>query len=149
MAGNDTVDMTRDEMDTFLGQKGTGVLSVADDDVPYSFPVSYGYDADACEFYLRLGFREGSTKTDYVDEPCPARLVVYDEDGTHSESVIATGDLVEIPREELTPDIVTALGDARTPEFDIWDETKAELDFSINRLESIRLTGKQSRNIEE
>ncbi|WP_439025837.1 pyridoxamine 5'-phosphate oxidase family protein [Haloarchaeobius sp. DT45] len=149
MAGKRTVDMTRDEMDAFLGQKGTGVLSVANEDVPYSFPVSYGYDTDACEFYLRLGFREGSTKTDYVDEPCPARLVVYDEDGERSESVIATGDLVEIPRADLTPDIVAHLGDARTPEFDIWDETKEELDFSINRLESIRLTGKQTRNIEE
>ncbi|WP_267642856.1 pyridoxamine 5'-phosphate oxidase family protein [Haloarchaeobius amylolyticus] len=148
MADKRTVDMTRDEMDAFLGPEGTGVLSVADDDVPYSFPVSYGYDAEACEFYLRLGFREGSTKTDYLDEPCPARLVVYDEDGERSESVIATGDLVEIPRADLTPEVVEQLGESRTPEFDIWDESKEELEFHINRLESIRLTGKRTRTVE-
>jgi nitroimidazol reductase NimA-like FMN-containing flavoprotein (pyridoxamine 5'-phosphate oxidase superfamily) len=144
MAGTRTVDMASDEIDAFLGTGGTGVFSVADDDVPYSFPVSYGYEADTCEFYLRLGFREDSAKTDYVSEPCPGRMVVYEEDGENSKSVIATGELVQIPRTDLTPELVERLGRARTPEFDIWDETKAELEFSINRLESTRLTGRQT-----
>ncbi|NHN42363.1 pyridoxamine 5'-phosphate oxidase family protein [Halorubellus sp. JP-L1] len=152
MADVRSVSLTATEIEGFLGDGGTGVLAVARDDEPYAFPVSYGFDADDGEFYLRLGYDDDSAKAAFVDEPCPAQLVVYEEatDGDGSldiKSVVATGDLVRIPKDELTPEDVERLGKARTPEFEVWEQAKADIEFTVNKLVPESITGR--RNVSE
>ena len=101
------------------------------------------------EFYLRLGYDDDSTKAAFVDEPCPAQLVVYEE-GTDAngsldiKSVVATGELVRIPKSELTPADVERLGQARTPEFEVWEQAKADIEFTVNKLVPESVTGRRN-----
>jgi len=144
--------LTTAEIERFLGSGGSGVLAVASDDEPYAFPVSYGFSGPEEGFYLRLGYADDSTKADYVDEPCPAQLVVYSEDATDGDvvdlkSVVATGELRRIPKAELDPEDVEKLAQARTPEFEVWEQAKAELEFTVNRLVPESITGR--RNVSE
>lgn len=46
MAIDQETEMTDAEIDDFLGQHETGVLSLARTDDPYAIPISYGYDGD-------------------------------------------------------------------------------------------------------
>jgi nitroimidazol reductase NimA-like FMN-containing flavoprotein (pyridoxamine 5'-phosphate oxidase superfamily) len=141
--------LTTTEIEAFLGDAGTGVLSVARDDEPYSFPVSYGFAGEDGAFYLRLGYDDDSTKAGFVDEPCPAQLVVYEEETDASgsldiKSVVATGELVRIPKSDLTPTDVERLGQARTPEFEVWEQAKEDLDFTVNKLVPESVTGRRN-----
>jgi nitroimidazol reductase NimA-like FMN-containing flavoprotein (pyridoxamine 5'-phosphate oxidase superfamily) len=143
------VSLTTAEIEAFLGDGGTGVLSVARGDEPYSFPVSYGFASDDGEFYLRLGYDDDSTKAAFVDEPCPAQLVVYEEESDANgaldiRSVVATGELVRIPKSELTATDVERLGRARTPEFEVWEQAKADLEFTVNKLVPESVTGRRN-----
>lgn len=152
MADVRSVDLTTAEIERFLGESGSGILAVARDDEPYAFPVSYGFAGPEEGFYLRLGYADDSTKSAFIDEPCPAQLVVYREDasddgGIDLRSVVATGELVRIPKAELEPSDVEKLSQARTPEFEVWEQAKAELEFKINRLVPESLTGR--RNVSE
>jgi hypothetical protein len=152
MADVRSVSLTSTEIETFLGEGGTGVLAVARADEPYAFPVSYGYVREDGEFYLRLGYDDDSTKAGYVDEPCPAQLVVYreraDDDGSLDiKSVVAAGELVRIPKDELTPTDVERLGQARTPEFEVWEQAKEDIEFTVNKLVPESITGR--RNVSE
>lgn len=152
MADVRSVSLTTTEIEAFLGDGGTGVLSIARDDEPYAFPVSYGYATDDGEFYLRLGYDDDSTKAEYVDEPCPAQLVVYeeraDDDGSLDiKSVVVSGELVRIPKDELTPTDVERLGKARTPEFEVWEQAKEDIEFTVNKLVPDSITGR--RNVAE
>ena len=144
-----SVSLTTAEIEAFLGDGGTGVLSVARDDEPYSFPVSYGFAEDDGEFYLRLGYDDDSAKAAFVYEPCPAQLVVYEEntdaDGSLDiKSVVATGELVRIPKTELTPVDVERLGQARTPEFEVWERAKEDIEFTVNKLVPESVTGRRN-----
>jgi nitroimidazol reductase NimA-like FMN-containing flavoprotein (pyridoxamine 5'-phosphate oxidase superfamily) len=144
-----SVSLTTTEIEAFLGDGGTGVLSVARGDEPYSFPVSYGFASEDGEFYLRLGYDDDSTKSAFVDEPCPAQLVVYEEstDANGSldiKSVVATGELVRIPKSELTTTDVKRLGRAHTPEFEVWEQAKEEIEFTVNKLLPESVTGRRN-----
>lgn len=139
------VDMSPTEIEEFLGVGGNCVLSLAADDQPYAIPVSYGFDPDDREFLLRLGFKDDSEKATFYSGEDPARLVAYEQrDNGEYRSVIATGTLHELTDEELTPEIVEKLNEAELPLFDIWYESKRELDFTINRFEVDELTGKRA-----
>jgi nitroimidazol reductase NimA-like FMN-containing flavoprotein (pyridoxamine 5'-phosphate oxidase superfamily) len=87
--------MERSEAAAFLAERGVGVLSLADDDVAYGLPLSYGYDADADVVYfvlLRPG--ESSRKERFVETTERASFLVYDvESPGEWHSVIAEGSL--------------------------------------------------------
>jgi hypothetical protein len=130
-------------IDEYLGEGGTGVLSLAEGDVPYSIPVSFGYDDESTAFYLRLGFSEGSEKRPFLERSAWARLIVYEAEPDLT-SVVATGDLTRVPKDELTPETVAQLGRAELPAFDLWDRPKDELEFQIYRLAAEELSGRST-----
>jgi len=149
MADVRSVDLTTTEIEEFLGSSGSAVLAVARDDQPYAFPVSYGFEDVSEGFYLRLGYTEDSAKAAFIDEPCPAQLVMYedtenDAGGLDLKSVVATGELVRIPKDELTPDDVEKLSKARTPEFEVWEQAKEDIEFRVNRLVPESVTGRRN-----
>ncbi|MGB9965207.1 pyridoxamine 5'-phosphate oxidase family protein [Halobacterium sp. CBA1126] len=142
MALEKQTEMTRSDTDALLGRHETGVLSLARDDDPYAIPISYGYDADDRKFYLRLVSTPESEKRAFLSSNPDARLVVYEEDEPTYRSVVVTGTLVEIPRDEMTVEHVEQYGDAKRPLFEIWGESKPDLDIQLYELRAENVSGR-------
>jgi hypothetical protein len=136
-------EMSAGEVDALLGRHETGVLSLARGDEPYAIPISYGYDVDGRCFYLRLVSTPESEKRRFLASTPRSRLVVYEEDGDVYRSVVATGDLSEVPRSELTVDHVVQYGDAKRPLFEIWGEVERDLDVGLYVLDPEELSGRR------
>lgn len=131
------------ETDALLERHETGVLALARGDEPYAIPVSYGYDAEKRRFYLRLVSTPESEKRRVFTSSPHARLVVYEEAGDTYRSVVAVGTLEEIDRAELTVEHVEQYGDAKRPLFEIWGESKRDLDVDLYQLDPDELSGRR------
>ena len=135
--------LSREETDSILGRHETGVLSLAREDEPYAIPISYGYDTEACRFYLRLVSTPESEKRRFLASSPHARLVVYEEDDPIYRSVVTIGTLNEVPREELTVEHIEQYGEAKRPLFEIWGESRRNLDIQLYQLEPDELSGRR------
>jgi hypothetical protein len=135
--------MTGAETDALLGRHETGVLSLAREDEPYAVPISYGYDAGGRRFCMRLVSAPGSKKRRFLTDSPEVRFVVYEEAGTTYRSVIAAGRLERLRKSELTPDHVERYGAAKRPLFEMWGESKAELDIELYELAPEELSGRR------
>lgn len=135
--------MTGAETDALLERRETGVLSLARVDEPYAVPISYGYDADVRRFCMRLVSTPDSEKRRFLSDSPEVRFVVYEEDGTTYRSAIANGRLERVPRSELTPEHVERYGAAKRPLFEMWEETKGNLDIQLYELDPDELTGRR------
>jgi len=142
MALEKQTEMTPSDTDALLGRHETGVLSLARDDDPYAIPISYGYDADERKFYLRLVSTPDSEKRQFLSSNPDARLVVYEEDEPTYQSVVVTGTLTEISRDEMTVEHVEQYGDAKRPLFEIWGESKPDLDIKLYELRADSISGR-------
>ncbi|MEF8867186.1 MAG: pyridoxamine 5'-phosphate oxidase family protein [Haloarculaceae archaeon] len=136
-------ELSRGETDSLLGRHGTGVLSLARDGEPYAVPVSYGYDADRRRFYLRLVSAPDSEKRRFLAAGPRARLVVYERDGPVYRSVVSTGRLREIDRPDLTVEHVEQYGDTERPLFEVWAESRRDLDVRLYRLDTEEVSGRR------
>ena len=144
MAIDTETDMTDEEIDDFLGRHETGVLSLARTDEPYAIPISYGYDGENREIYMRLVSTPESEKREFLSSSPDARLVVYDESDSTYRSVIATGTLDEIDPADLTPDQIAQYGEAKRPLFEIWAEGKKDLNIELYRLVPDTINGRRT-----
>ena len=138
------VEMSPAEVDSFVGVGGSGVLALARDDTPYAIPVSYGYEPGEERFFLRLGQADDSEKPNFVRSSAAARLVIYADRPTEARSVVAKGPLDELPREQLTPDLVETLSHAQLPRFELWTQPRADVGFTIYTLDVRELTGRKA-----
>lgn len=136
-------ELPRAETDALLSRHETGVLALARDDEPYSIPISYGYDPDGGRFYLRLVSTPDSEKRAFLDSSPQARIVVYEEDEPVYVSAVAKGTLEQISRDELTVEHVEQYGRAKRPLFEIWGESKRDLDVQLYQLEPEDLSGRR------
>lgn len=143
MVLKERTELAPEEVDAFLGRHETGVLTLARDDEPYAVPISYGYDGDRRRFYLRLVSTPESEKRRYLSSNPECRLVVYKRDGDVYHSVVATGSLEEVPAEELTVEHVEQYGDARRPLFEIWGESRADLNVQLYQLDPESVSGRR------
>ncbi|QCC46874.1 pyridoxamine 5'-phosphate oxidase family protein [Halobellus limi] len=137
--------MDRDEIDELLGTGGVGVLGLAEESDPYAIPVSYGYDADAGEVYLRLGFGEESEKERYLESSERAALVVTAEDDRGWASVVVRGPLAEIPEASIDGTVVEAIRSIDIPFFTIYEEAPRELEYQLYRLRPEEITGRREK----
>lgn len=135
-------EMSEEETAGFLGRRETGVLSLAREDAPYAIPISYGFDADAREFYMRLVSTPESEKRRFLASEPEARLVVYDEIEDTYRSVIAVGTLERIDPGELSVEEIQQYGAAKRPLFEIWPQQKGDLDIELYRLVPNSLSGR-------
>ncbi len=142
MAIDRRTEMADDETDAFLGRHETGVLALARTDEPYAIPISYGYDADDRQFYLRLVSTPDSEKRRFLASAPAARIVVYEQDDDVYRSAIAIGPLERIDPETLTVEDVQQYGDAKRPLFEVWPEQKGALDIQLYRLDPDTLSGR-------
>lgn len=139
-------EMTATEIDDFLSRHETGVLALASDNTPYAVPISYGYDADSRSFYMRLVSTPESEKREFLDSSPQVRLVVYNErDGGETyHSIVAVGTLETIDPANLTVEDVEQYGTTKRPLFEIWGESKANLDIQLYRFEPDDLSGRRT-----
>jgi hypothetical protein len=141
MVESSPVEMTAEEITSFVADHGTGVLALPAGEQPYAVPISYAFDAETDEFLVRLGHLDDSERDRYLEESTPARMVVYDQSGP--SSIIADGTLVEVDKSALTADTIRVLGDGETPAFELWEQGKADLEITIHRLVDTELTGRK------
>lgn len=148
MALAEETEMTADEIDAFLSRHETGVLALAGEETesPYAIPVSYGYDADARSFYMRLVSTPESEKRQFLASSPDARLVVYEEtDGGETyRSVVAVGSLEEIDPSELTASHIEQYGETKRPLFEIWGDSKENLDIKLYEFDPSELSGRRT-----
>lgn len=141
-------EMSDSEVDEFLGRHETGVLSLARSDEPYSIPISYGYDADARTFFVRLVSTPDSEKRTFLSSSPRARIVVYEESGSDPtstyRSVVGTGTLEEISPSELTVEHIEQYGSAKRPLFEIWGQSKKDLNIQLYTLDPDELSGRRT-----
>lgn len=134
--------LSSEQTDALLSNNETGVLSLANENEPYAIPISYGYDAQNRRFYLRLVSTPESEKRQFLASSPETRLVVCEDDGETYESVVARGTLEEIPRDELTVDHIEQYGDAKRPLFEMWGESKQDLNVRLYQLDPETLSGR-------
>lgn len=138
-------EMSPAEIDEFLGESETGVLSLARDDDPYAIPISYGYDADERTFYVRLVSTPESEKREFLASAPTARLVIYDRTNTETyRSVVAVGPLEGISPTDLTVEQIEQYGAAKRPLFEIWAQGKKDLNIQLYKLEPDELSGRRT-----
>lgn len=137
------IQMSEEEVNEFLEDGGTGVLSFSTDPErsPYSLPVSYGYDADAEQFYYRLAFPPNSGKEDVVDRP--VSFVVHSRTDDGWRSVIATGTLQEVTDMPYDSSAVQRMWAVEIPFVDIFDRPREDVTFRQFRLVPDTLTGRK------
>ena len=145
MTHAEETEMSSSEIDTFLGQAETGVISFAREGEPYAIPVSYGYDTDNRTFYLRLVSTPESGKREFLSDTPQTTLVVYEgvEDTTY-RSVVATGRLQTVDPDDLSPDQIAQYGEAKRPLFEIWSAGRAELDIQLYEFQPETLSGRRT-----
>lgn len=136
-------ELTPAETDALLARRETGVLALASADEPYAIPISFGYDAADRQFYLRLVSTPESEKRAFLAGSPEARLVVYEEVDSVYRSVVVTGTLEEIETVDLTVDRIEQYGRAKRPLFELWGESKADLDIQLYELESEHISGRE------
>ncbi|WP_029601662.1 pyridoxamine 5'-phosphate oxidase family protein [Halococcus hamelinensis] len=143
MSGLRWLQMSEEELDEFLGDGGTGILSFStgSDEPPLSLPVSYGYLADTGRFHYRLAIPEDSSKERYLDRP--VSFVVHDHTDEGWRSVIASGkleDLTELPYEA---DALQERWGVDIPLVDIFEKPPDDVTFRQFRLDPERLSGRK------
>jgi hypothetical protein len=80
------------EIDSLLTERGVGVLSLANDGVPYGIPLSFGYDGGDRLYFLFAGHSEEGRKVRYAEGSATASFLVLDIPSDHEwRSVIVRG----------------------------------------------------------
>lgn len=135
--------LSKAETDSVLSRHETGVLSLAREGEPYSIPISYGYDAEQRRFYLRLVSSPESEKQKFLASLPEARLVIYEEDDPIYQSIVTVGTLEQISRDELSVEHIEQYGDAKRPLFEIWGQSRDDLDIHLYQLDPDEISGRR------
>lgn len=127
-----------------LADGGTGVLSVAKNNTPYSIPVSFGYDPGANRLFLQLGFTPESDKHQFISDGIDARFVLYEHLSGTWRSIIATGTLHELTPDSIDNRIAQNLRKSPPPLYSIWDAPAESIEFRLFELELSSLSGREA-----
>ncbi len=143
MQGLRWLQMTDDEIDEFLGQGGTGVLSfsTAAEDPPASFPVSYGYNDGDTIFYFRLSVSSDGKKENLIDTK--VSFVTYDETDEGWRSIVATGRLADLEEMPYESSAIQGMWAIEMPRVDIFERPRDEVTFHDFSLVPETLTGRK------
>lgn len=129
------------EIASFLATQQTGALSLARDDDSYVIPVSFAFDEQEQNVYLRLGYGPTSTKRDFVDAVDLASFLVYDRTDEGWKSVLARGQLDVVSDSGLDSAAVETARNLNIPYVRVFGGNDEDLQFDIVRIEVTELTG--------
>lgn len=146
MSDGDSKTMDEDERNEFLGNGGTGVISLsAGEEAPYSTPVSYGYDATESVFYFRLANERSGARGDLSGRDIS--FVTYGNDDGW-KSVVATGQLEQTTEESVATESLQGLERVHIPLIDIFGKPPREVAFEFYRLVPDELTTRAETHTE-
>jgi len=135
--------MDTDDIDDLLTAKGWGIISLANDDEPYSIPVSFGYDGDDICFIFLKDSPDGR-KFEFIDDGKTARLLVTDIGGRFDwQSIAITGPVRRVSRDT---DDWTHLMD--TLDDNAWFSTDFERASTLEDMHGWRLEPDELRGLE-
>lgn len=86
--------MDQGEINQFLTDRGTGVLSLSDNGDSYAVPISFGFDGSDALYFFLLKFGEESLKLQFAESTREACFVTYQVETKHKwKSVVIRGPL--------------------------------------------------------
>jgi hypothetical protein len=143
MSAESPVEMNDEERDEFLGNSGTGVVSLETpaDDPPHSVPISYGYDAATTTFYFRIAAGSDSEKPDLPGRA--VTFVTYGHPDGRWRSVVAQGRLESTTEESIATETLEGLSQIHIPLVDIFGQQSRTVPFEFYRLKPDRITGRK------
>lgn len=98
---SDTSRMTEEELQEFLTEQGVGVLGLADEELPYLLPLSFGFDGEDALYFVYLLFGPESRKETLTERTDRARFLVYDAASTYDwRSASLAGSFEPVTEEE-------------------------------------------------
>ena len=132
-------DMRRDDIDAFLRDVGTGVLSLTDGVETYAVPESFGYDAGT--LYFQFGYGDDSDKRSYLSTTDVATFTAYTVDP--ARSVVARGPVEPVPDPADDRAAAALAGNATIPNVNVSPDTPdADVQFDFYRLDPDELSGR-------
>lgn len=143
MTVDQQVAMTDEEIGSFLASHQTAVISFAPETGPYAVPITYRFDPDVPLFYFRLVFPRRSEKRRLIPDIPDCWLVSYLEEESRYQSVIAKGQPVEVRESDITAEHVTQLGQVSRPLFELWADSRADVDIRLYELKPTELSGRR------
>lgn len=133
-------EMNQEEIDSFLRNMNTGVLSLTTGTETYAIPESFGYDGEA--LYFQFVYTEESHKMKVVETTDIATLTAFTE--TPTKSVIVRGDLEMIPEAENICATSALTRNATPPLLNVYPKTPSEnLSFKFYRLNIATMSGRK------
>ncbi len=137
--------MSDDEIDSFLGSEGYGVLAF-DGESPYAIPMSYGYDAGERVLYMHLAAFDGSEKQARLERSAAVSLVVSRYARPDQwRSVIVDGALSPLSRDEVRQrDVLEVFAESDLASVDVFSQDTASISFDWYVLEPATISGRQS-----
>jgi nitroimidazol reductase NimA-like FMN-containing flavoprotein (pyridoxamine 5'-phosphate oxidase superfamily) len=107
-----TTRMSRSEIDDFLENRGTGVLSLAYETDAYAVPESFGYDGE--HLYFQLVYDDDSRKMACIDATDTVTFTAFTQ--TPPRSVIVRGALEAVSAEDepLATEVIAENADVPT-----------------------------------
>lgn len=95
------IEMSREEVDQFLTEKGVGILCLASGNDAYGLPLSFGYDGNSSLYFVFLQFGDESQKIDFSGDTNESCFVVYSAETKYLwKSVLVKGRLTELPEDQ-------------------------------------------------
>jgi nitroimidazol reductase NimA-like FMN-containing flavoprotein (pyridoxamine 5'-phosphate oxidase superfamily) len=135
--------MDEREIDDVLGSTGWGIITLADDDEPYSIPVSFGYDGEDV-YFVFIRDSPTNTKFEFAEGGKTARLLVTDVQARFDwQSIAVTGTLREVPHDGDDWDELMAVLDEQA-----WFSSEFERAAGVEELVGWRLEPDQVRGLE-
>jgi hypothetical protein len=142
-ADSDGVSMSEAEIDDFLSEQGTGILSLSVEGDAYAVPESFGYDAGT--LYFLLADHDGSRKMSYIDHTTTACFVTYEMSTVDDwASVIVRGDIVPTPEPDQEQAAAALASNAEIPDAGLFGHSADEMEFSWYEIRPTERSGMQS-----
>ncbi|MCU4751848.1 pyridoxamine 5'-phosphate oxidase family protein [Halobacteria archaeon AArc-curdl1] len=141
MASTQHTQMDSLEIAEFVENQQTGVLSLAHENDSYGIPVSFVFNEEDQNVYLRLGYGQTSTKREFVDAVDRASFIVYDHTDEGWKSVLARGRLERLAESSLDSSEVEVIRNLHIPYFQVFDTDFEDLEINIVRINVTELTG--------
>lgn len=113
---SETTRMTEDELGEFLTDQGVGVLGLADEDLPYLLPLSFGYDGEDAIYFIYLLFGPESHKETLTERAERGRFLVYDAPSVHDWRSASLAGSFETIAEDEWDELRTAMENAWYPD---------------------------------
>lgn len=136
-------EMDAEQLQAFLGNGGTGVLSFStgDGETPHSIPVSYGFDPAESAFFFRLAVDPGGRKTDLMED-AHVSFVTHEVTDDEWRSVVATGQLDDVSEVDVASGVLESLRRVDIRLFDAFEDPTDDVSFRFVRLAPEEITGR-------